>query len=1297
MGQAQKETTNLGRKMVETGASADRMRQRLEAATRALPKIEIDADSTPAEVKFAELRRQLESLADKKIGVDIDDAAARAELAQIERELEQLQRNEVNINVKADIGAALAELRAVDGAISKVNGRDARVSVDANVGGALAGIAMVGAALASLPAVTSIGVGVTALGSSFAAAGLGAASFAAVAVPSFGRVSEALKASESAAAGAGAATGGAGKSAAQAAGEVLQLEQAEKRLRDAQADAKQAQEDLTRAREDGRRALEDMNFSLDRSVLSQKDAALAVREAAKRLAEVNADPKADQLDRERAELSYQQALQRSEEQQVKTARAIKDTAAANKAGVKGTDEYRQAQENVVAAQDKVSQAEAQLKQLRLQQATAMSSAGGSAGGLKDAFADLSKQEKILAKDMKAFGDEYLKWQRGLQPDVLPAISQGLDVMGVGLKLIGPGAAGAGRALTGLGKEAETALRGKFWQDFFNDVNKEIPGAITSLGHIGGNVFKGFAGVIQALLPYGKDLLGNVENLSEGFAKWGTGLGSDSNFRQFMAEVKANGPQIWETLKNVAETGGNIVEALAPFGVGALGGLSLLAKLTADMSPEHIRGIALAVAAVYVAVNTGKGINAAVEGLGRLRDRMNDVGNAAGSGKSGIGGKLSGLAGMLGAGGPWGLAVGAGALVLGEFALANQEAAGKVRDLATALGESQGAMSAAFKEKIGAELIDNGAVEAARKLGINLETLRSAALGNKGAIAEVNAKLNEHKINLEGANAKAGAFAYGQKGLTSDAFAVRSALDGTNTTIAEARRQYAETTLVNAGLKDSYAETKRAIDAAGGSMDITKGKTGAQREAAELARQKFAELAQKVGETSSAQGILTGKTDDARKAFEEQIPKLFELAGKNKEAREEVYKLAQNFGISRTEADKAATKIDDVKSAADKLKDKKITIDADTKPAENAVYTLAKKLLGIKLELPVGIRAPATPKAYGGISHADGRQYMAAGGIRSVGSSPSAMIAKSPALISGRQGPDVVFGEAGWEAYIPLSPGKRGRGLEILGEAASAMGMAVVPQQTAVNTAGGSMAGGGGVPLPAGGAMVTVTGIGALKSSLDTTAMGLTTGLGAATSTLDAALGDAGTLTSSLTGVGEVAGHLAGEVAGWGEVIAVQVPPLTDAVAQLGTAISAAAAAAGDSKSGAGSKGDERSPRGGSNAKGNVGSKGDERSPRDTAKAAEPKKITILGATRGTVGVALTGGATNWSTTSRPVTGAVTSGNSSGPSSASGSTSTPSGSATSPGGDVHIYGLTVRSEADIPKVTAQISMRRRSRG
>ncbi|MEV8638089.1 hypothetical protein AB0395_41200 [Streptosporangium sp. NPDC051023] len=1435
MGAAKRETVDLGRKMTETGAHADSFRRRLENATKALPKIEIDADSTPAEIEFAKLRAQMERLTEKRIGIDIDAGAARAELAQIERDLSRLQRGNANIAVNADISTALAELRAVDGEISKVDGRTAKVNVTADVAGALAGIATVSVALAALPAALTIGVGVAGLGAAFAAAGAGAGGFAAVAVPGLTRVNEALKQTASAAGGGGA--GGAMKSAAQsaadAAAKALRLAEAQDRVKDSAAAVKKAQqgvkdalrdvrdsqdalrqsqeaagvaaarvgevsaagsrrivdaersaaeahratqravEDLTRARERAQERLEDLALATEGGALAEERAQLSIRRAQQNLTRVTQPGSgASQTDKDEAELALREAefnLKRLRESNADLAAEAKK---ANEQGVEGSDEVRAAKEALEAAtrreadaeravgdartqaardvaaaqrdaaaaaqevarsqrdvgdaQRKVAEANAaviksqrdqlratqRLKLEQLQAKAAMEQAGAAAGGSGGAaskMAELSKAERALAKDVKAFSDEYLTWQRELQPDVFPAISQGMDLIVVGLHKIGPGVSGAGKALTTLGQDAEKSLRGPFWTDFFNDINTEIPGALTRLGHTGGNVLEGFAGTIQALLPYGRDLLGNVEDISEGFAKWGKGLGSDSNFRSFMAEVQRNGPQIWQTLKDVATTGGHVVEALAPFGVGSLSGLSLLAKLTAGMSPEHIQGIALAVGAVYVAVNTGKGINAAVDALGRLRDRMNDVGTAAGTGKTGIGGKLGGLAGMLGAGGPWGLAVGAGALVLGEFALANQEAAGKVRDLASALGESQGAMSKAFKEKIGQGLIDSGAAEAARKLGINLETLRSAALGNKDAIAQVNAQLNQHRVNLDGVIGKGAAFAYGTRGLTQDAYAVKSALDGTNTTIADARKQYAETALVNADLQGSYEDVKRALDAAGGSMDTTKGKTASQREATELARQKFDEFAKKVAETANAQGILTGKTDDARKAFEDQIPKLFELAGKSKTAREQVYELAQKFGISRDQADKAAKKINDVKEAAAKLKSPPpMKITADTSQAEAKIVGLLRKYGLATAALPEGVAAPkAKPKlgAYGGVWNADGREYMAQGGIRSAGSSPQAMIATSPYMISGRSGPDVIYGEAGWEAFIPLDSSKRGRGLQILNEAAGIMGMAVVPQQVAAASSapawtGGSLSGASGQ------ATVTVTGISDLKSSLDATSSSLTSSLTAATDGLTSTLGDAGSVTSALQQMTDTLGTqltaltsaiegLSGAVAGAGAVASAAEGQIGTAAAakakaksatgKIGTAISATATKSKTAK-GIGSAGTSL-----------AGLVGIDNALAAAAKKAAAQKIQINMVGGSSSVSAPVQGVVNPSKVSKPVQSSpkvVTmvagsnSGDYVGPSSGTSGSTSPL---------VHIDSMQVREQADIDMVAAKISMRVDGRG
>uniref|UniRef100_UPI001964921B hypothetical protein n=1 Tax=Nonomuraea lactucae TaxID=2249762 RepID=UPI001964921B len=139
MKRAQQDVAGLARGMTETGASAQAMRRKLESATRALPKIKIDADSSAAEVKFAELRRDLEGLASKRIGIDVDAGSAQARLQTIERELAELAAMEADPLVKADIAMALDDLRKVNTELDRLDGRTARVDVDVAGGVAAAG------------------------------------------------------------------------------------------------------------------------------------------------------------------------------------------------------------------------------------------------------------------------------------------------------------------------------------------------------------------------------------------------------------------------------------------------------------------------------------------------------------------------------------------------------------------------------------------------------------------------------------------------------------------------------------------------------------------------------------------------------------------------------------------------------------------------------------------------------------------------------------------------------------------------------------------------------------------------------------------------------------------------------------------------------------------------------------------------------------------------------------------------------------------------------------------------------
>ena len=1093
---------------MQTGASAAAMRQRLEAATKALPQIRIDADSSPAEIKFAEVRAELEKLSDKRIGIDIDAATAKMQIEELTRELEALARNEPDVNVRADIGEAIAQLQLVDREVNRVDGRRAQIHVNADAGGALASIATVGAALAALPAVTTVAVSVAALGGAFTAAGLGAAAFSAAAVPALGRINQALTAQESAAKGAGAATGGAGQSAAQAAQQAMALEQAEQRLKQAQMDRKQAQEDLTRAVEDGRRALQDQNFELERSVLSQKDAELAVREAEARLAELQASGKASGLDIERAMLSVDQAHERAREQEVKTQRTKLDTAAANKAGVKGTQEYQRGLDDLRQAEQKVQQASDQLKMAHLQQQAAMSSGGGGAAKLKDAFAGLSTQEKALAKDIKAFKDEYVAWQRALEPDTFAVVNQGLDLMRLGLKEASPLAKTASSAFLTLGRDAETALTGPFWQKFLFDVNTAMPTAIVGLGRSFGNVTTGVAGVIDAFLPFTPTVVGGLEKVTAAFAKWGEQLGGSNDFKQFIEWCRQNAPDVWVTIKDLAAALLHVGEAVAPLGVGAFSGLGLLAKIVQGMSPEQIRAIAIAL----VAIKTAQG---GLQVAGFWADLISKVGVLGGAADK-TKGKLGGLASSLATGG--GIAAILGVAAVGVDKLSDSlsgmnpdvealskrlvqlqqsgkstsqqmgEFGSRLDTLAADMGRtgvwfaptvgqfeslhdtvsrlnSDGVLqsfSTGFAEMVsdvthGLYTMDSGRQRLTdfdntlTKLVSSGNGAQAAALftelGKQSGLAGQDlGKLRDLLPGYSSAvEAAGGASAVAAGGIDQ----AKTKMDGFNKSLSDfSGRTDALTALQN--MKTAYNDAERAIEAANGKLQINAGMTDRQRDAVIRARETFSTYIDSVKTAADGAFALTGRTTESTRAVLEQLPKMAELAGKNREAKDQILLLAQAYGISRDDAIKAMTSAEGLKKVLAELKSKEIRIGLtlDTAAAEKEFGSFLARYSNKSLAIALATKV----KAAGGIQTTGGVDLMARGGIQAKAGAVALMAAGGmrtpPPNIANQAtyvgGSSTVYAEAGKEAYVPYDPKYRERAVQVLGTVAEDFGLSLGP-------------------------------------------------------------------------------------------------------------------------------------------------------------------------------------------------------------------------------------------------------------
>jgi hypothetical protein len=649
-----------------TGSTFARMfKSRLEAALATLPEVRLRADSSDAEREIFQIRAQMRALADARIGIDVSTATANEALARLQERLARLSASDADVAVRVDAGAASAQLAAFQAEVNRLDGQSVDVDVDTRSATAnfnlltTAAIAFGPAILPVLPVVAA-GLGAVAAAGVAAAAGIGG--IALVAIPAFKGITSTLQAQKAAQEAATNATLRGGQAASQAASRSLQqasaqqalataerngarqvaqaqqavrqarqqsadavaqaarkVQDAERSLADAQRGAKQAQDDLTAARRTAAQELEDLNNRLTDSVLSQRDAEIALKEATAQRNAVLNNANATELDKQKAILQYDQAVQRLKEQTTETKRLKGETAAANKAGVDGSKTVTDAQNRLVEAQRKVADQQRAVRdaqvqgarqvadaQQRVSEATAnvavaqqsaadavasaqrqIESASLSAAGSVDQAAiaqakyqaELAKLTPAARATMKAYTglrDATSAWSKSLQPQVMPIFTRALNGMKNSLPGLTPLVTNAAAAVKGLQDRASAGFKSPLWLSFKKDLQTSVGPAITGLGVGFGNVFKGMVGVIDAFLPHMDSISSRVQTITGRFAKWGTGLKGSPEFERFLAYSADKGPVVASTLGKIFTATLNVGKALSPISTLALQALGVFA-------------------------------------------------------------------------------------------------------------------------------------------------------------------------------------------------------------------------------------------------------------------------------------------------------------------------------------------------------------------------------------------------------------------------------------------------------------------------------------------------------------------------------------------------------------------------------------------------------------------------------------------------------------------------------------------------------------------------------------------------
>ena len=557
---------------------------------------------------------------------------------------------------------------------------------------------------------------------------------------------------------------------------------------------------------------------------------------------------------------------------------------------------------------------------------------------------------------------------------------------------------------------------------------------------------------------------------------------DSGYASEQAAAKLD-----NLLGDLEAFGGSVETALIGMGEAGNGPLRELVQNATTLVnvfndlPGPVQQGALAVGGVTAAVGLAGGsiliLLPRVVAFNAALATMGPLGVAAASGLRAVGA----------AAGPIGLALTA-VTVIGGVLLngwINQKQA--VDEYAASLDAATGAVTDNTRVIAAKTLQDDGAYKAANNLGISLETVTEAALGNSAAMAEVAERVEAVRSQADSyrdsngllvANTEAQTSA---RALTGDINVLEKQLGTQNTTITEAQaaaRELAEglgetgvattdaaaaTGVLQGQVAEMAAEVDSAEDAITsldaalkalfavelGVQEATDAVEDAIYDMAEASRQATEDgkalTGGVVGNTQASRDNRAAVNDAMRAVGEEAVARVRNgesvaaVTARVYASREALIAEAVSRGASRAEAEEYTSVLLDIPdqvSTVVSTPGMQVAIDAadylrrslDAIPKSVSVSTTTYATT-VRQDIAMASRAPK----------ADGGMVFAANGL-----TRESMIVRG-----GAYGPGITWAEpeTGWEAYISGKPGKRARNVGILADAAGRFGLTVVDPST----------------------------------------------------------------------------------------------------------------------------------------------------------------------------------------------------------------------------------------------------------
>lgn len=390
---------------------------------------------------------------------------------------------------------------------------------------------------------------------------------------------------------------------------------------------------------------------------------------------------------------------------------------------------------------------------------------------REAMQALGPDARQLVRDLHDARPALLALRDSAAAGGFPGLTNALDrLLTLGPQLEGV-LFGIGDAAGDLAAVFADGLAGPRGQQFLEFIRTEVPGALTELGYTVGNLAAGLAELWMAFTPLNRDFSGWLLEASRGFDQWAQGLAQTDGFREFVAYLRANGPRVAEALGAIGNALLQVIQAAAPLGGPVLQTLEAVADVIAAIAGSDVGPAILATVTALTLLSRGmkafgavsatswaqsisgaRGLHAQVSMLRRTALRggglLAGLGIAASGAAEGIGlSNTASLALMGTLGGPWGAAVGGAVGLMLDLSASSDRFKVNSDDLLSTLDEQTGAITRNTTAWAANQLEKDGVLRAAQQLGLNLEDVTAAALGDADALQRVTADLAAAKAVL----------------------------------------------------------------------------------------------------------------------------------------------------------------------------------------------------------------------------------------------------------------------------------------------------------------------------------------------------------------------------------------------------------------------------------------------------------------------------------------------------------------------------------------------------------------------